>query len=212
MEVDPHVTDRDAATYRIDSVYYDTPDLQCFRRRGASKVPKYRVRRYERGDVVFLEEKLRRDDLIWKRRLGLTEAEVVPITDGTEPLEGGAEWFRSRFRMMRLRPTARITYRRHALVTETERLTIDDDMQAIGLLESRDISVKLMSDVSDQSSAGVAEAANTTDVAVVELKYVGEPSPLFRELERDLLREVVGFSKYASGMRLLGETAPGAGF
>ena len=65
---DPHGAGTFDDQYRTASVYFDTDEYDVFYRRGSFARSKYRVRRYGRTDVVFLERKLARPGLVAKRR------------------------------------------------------------------------------------------------------------------------------------------------
>ena len=70
MAADPHARDPQDPIYTVESIYFDTPMLDCLRGRGTDRLPKYRARRYNgNGQSIFLEEKLRRQQQVWKRRL-----------------------------------------------------------------------------------------------------------------------------------------------
>ena len=69
MAADPHARDPQDPIYTVESIYFDTPMLDCLRGRGTDRLPKYRARRYNgNGQSIFLEEKLRRQQQVWKRR------------------------------------------------------------------------------------------------------------------------------------------------
>ena len=127
LDPDPHARDPELASYLVESVYFDTPRLDCFRRRGVDGLPKYRARRYDGVDrEIFLEEKLRRENRVWKRRLGCGLGELGELTEGRATLAGDREWFRSRFRVLLLEPALLVRYSRRALVGENGlRVTLD---------------------------------------------------------------------------------------
>ncbi|MEZ6197315.1 MAG: polyphosphate polymerase domain-containing protein [Planctomycetota bacterium] len=188
---DPHVRDASRG-YRVESLYFDTPEFDCLRRRGPDGLPRYRLRRYEdRDDPRFLEEKLRRGDLVWKRRLAVSPTEIAAL-DGPGPLERPPlEWFRRRFEGLALRPVLLVTYRRLAFVgAEGERLTIDLDLRTRppeGAAEAR---------------LGTEEAPE--DAAILEMKFMDETSRDARAM-RDLHGgESIRFSKYARSVAALG--------
>src|SRR5215207_2560757 len=65
---DPHGSGPFGDEYETSSIYFDTDAFDVLRRQGSYGRAKYRVRRYSRGDVVFLERKLRRPRIVAKRR------------------------------------------------------------------------------------------------------------------------------------------------
>src|SRR4051812_19287964 len=55
-------------TYQTNSLYFDTGRFDVLHRRGSFGRSKYRVRRYGSASEVFLERKLKKSDLVTKRR------------------------------------------------------------------------------------------------------------------------------------------------
>jgi hypothetical protein len=119
-------------TYRITSLYYDTPEFSVFHRAGSHGRAKYRIRRYDASPTVFLERKLRARGVVTKRR------SVVPIEDLERLSEFGEDcpgsWFRRRVEARGMSPSCQISYERTALVGQSEngliRLTLDDGLCA----------------------------------------------------------------------------------
>ena len=68
MQPDPNAESGAGDVYRITSLYYDTDDFDVFHRRGSFGRSKYRVRRYDSSQRVFLERKLRNESIVTKRR------------------------------------------------------------------------------------------------------------------------------------------------
>ena len=62
MQRDPNAESGAGDVYRITSLYYDTDGFDVFHRRGSFGRSKYRVRRYDASQRVFLERKLRNVD------------------------------------------------------------------------------------------------------------------------------------------------------
>src|SRR5438477_9997026 len=69
LRPDPYATDASCDGYRTTSLYFDTKHFDIFHRRGSFGRGKYRIRRYGRGESVFLERKLRTRDHVSKRRV-----------------------------------------------------------------------------------------------------------------------------------------------
>src|SRR5438552_3351346 len=63
---DPHGQD---GTYRITSVYCDTPRIDVFHRTPGFRRSKFRVRRYDAAERVFLERKSKKKGRVKKRRV-----------------------------------------------------------------------------------------------------------------------------------------------
>jgi hypothetical protein len=185
---DPHVADPGDPSYRVESVYLDTPALDAL---GSDDFPKYRVRRYDGVDTsLHFEEKFSHSPEVWKRRVPCTADEVdrvlLPADDGP----GDLAWFRDRARLLGLRPRLAVAYRRFAFHAPGGlRVTFDDRIRVAPV------------DVARGFLAVGAGRPIEAD-SVLELKYAGDPPPVAREiLER--AGEPAPFSKYRRGMRLL---------
>jgi len=194
MDPDPHAQDHNNPIYTVESIYFDTPRLDCLRGNGVNSLPKYRARRYDGNlESFFLEEKLRRQQQVWKRRLPCQQDELASIVAGAASLEGDREWFRLRFRVLRLQPYLVVVYRRLALVgASDERLTIDRCIDAYR---------------AGNSGAGFAEdkgePQRILELDVLELKHPLTRSPLMRELEA-MAGKADQCSKYGRGMQAFG--------
>ena len=65
MDPDPHAQDHNNPIYTVESIYFDTPRLDCLRGNGVNSLPKYRARRYDGNlESFFLEEKLRQQQQV----------------------------------------------------------------------------------------------------------------------------------------------------
>ena len=126
FEPDPH-TGPDGS-YLVVSLYFDTAAFDSFRRGGDGGWPKHRLRSYGSDpELRFLEEKLRRGDRVWKRRVRCAPGDWPDgAPAGDEP---GQLWFRRRWQRLGLRPVLHVTYRRVAFVSaDGDRVTIDSDL------------------------------------------------------------------------------------
>jgi VTC domain len=110
---DPHADGN--GTYRVTSVYFDTPQFDVYRRTERYRRRKYRVRRYGTAPSVFLERKYKNDQEVRKRRTALALTEVASLTTGHASDWPGA-WFASQLTVRGLRPVCRVSYDRIALV------------------------------------------------------------------------------------------------
>ncbi|MEO8594138.1 MAG: polyphosphate polymerase domain-containing protein [Candidatus Solibacter sp.] len=134
MRPDPNTASGIGDEYRITSLYYDTHNFDVFHKRGSFGRCKYRVRRYDASELVFLERKLRSKRLVTKRRT------LVPVGDLERLRESGGEsswagwWFQRRMLARGMNPACQISYSRTALVADNGpglvRLTLDDDLRA----------------------------------------------------------------------------------
>ena len=194
MDPDPHAQNPNDPIYTVESIYFDTPQLDCLRGDGVNSLPKYRARRYN-GDLesFFLEEKLRRQQQVWKRRLPCRQDELALIVGGTTSLEGDGEWFRMRFRVLRLQPYLVVVYQRWALIGPgEERLTIDR------CIDGYQLGNGLAAFVEDKG-----EPKRILELDVLELKHPAARSPLMRELGA-MAGKADQCSKYGRGMRAFG--------
>jgi hypothetical protein len=88
----PDEHSRDGGRYTLSSLYYDSPDLRCFRENqdGIKFRRKLRIRRYETDEVftdespVFLEIKQRFDRVTQKRRTVLPYREALRLCNNRE--------------------------------------------------------------------------------------------------------------------------------
>jgi len=110
---DPHANDDGA--YRVTSVYFDTSQLDVYRRSEKYRRRKYRVRRYGTAPSVFLERKYKNNQEVRKRRTALALTEVASLTNGHTAEWPGA-WFATQLAARGLRPVCRVSYDRIALV------------------------------------------------------------------------------------------------
>ena len=68
LSPDPHAGGRFGDEYGTTSLYFDTEELDVYRRAGQYHRSKFRIRRYSSDQVVFLERKLRGRARLCKRR------------------------------------------------------------------------------------------------------------------------------------------------
>ena len=190
---DPHASDPEDPKILIDTLYLDTPGYASIPGGNGIQLPKHRLRRYDGEGDIWIEEKLRRGDRVWKRRIPIPEIDLDPVLVGGEPLSGFAEGFRTRFRVLDLKPTLWVTYQRRAFVgAEGERITIDESARAA------------IADVNGNGFSPTVPAVDISTEAILELK-----GPLEVEKQLDLIDEKVvargrRFSKYRRGLDLLG--------
>ncbi len=219
LDPDPHARDPELPSIRVESIYFDTPSRACYRNRSRHKLPKHRLRRYDGGSPWYLEEKLRVDSRVWKRRMSVTESELGLIldgdrqTDGIDSDGGALEWFRSRFRVLDLVPTLYIGYDRAAFVSPCGgRVTVDQRITAMpvevaghGAGQERKSPIRFEFGRFEVHS----DPAPVTDLAVVEVKGPPEPSPRMREVVERIDFGIRSYSKYSEGLEAVGLEAVG---
>ncbi len=191
---DPHAAGPANDVYRITSLYFDTEDFDVFHRRRSYGRSKFRIRRYGRDEVAFLERKLRTRRLLTKRR------SVVRLTDlerlaGAEAISDWAGfWFHRRILKRRVTPVCRISYLRTARVAMTPygpiRLTLDDQVTA-----------RRVEGIGFDDEPGTPLLENET---VLEMKFRFAMPLLFKNLAEEFALNPQPFSKYRFAAAALG--------
>lgn len=137
LDPDPNTHGGGSDTYRITSLYFDTPAFSVFHRQGSHGRAKYRIRRYDLATTVFLERKLRTNGIVTKRRT-LVALDDLSELQKSDPKWRG-HWFRRRVEARGMSPSCQISYQRMALVSESDtgpiRLTVDDGLCASRMTE-----------------------------------------------------------------------------
>lgn len=194
LPADPHGAGPFGDQYRITSVYLDTRLFDVFHRRGSYRRSKFRIRRYEGGDAVFLERKLRTGTRLAKRRTRVDLSLLPCLGNGGPPDGNAARWFHRRLALRQLLPICQISYLRTARVANTPagpvRLTIDEQLEAV-----------------PTGSFGFVDAAGTTLLpgqVILELKYTGYPPAVFREVIETFGLAPGAASKYRFAIEALG--------
>jgi VTC domain len=149
MARDPYADPAMDYAYRVVSLYFDTPQMDVFFRRGSFKRTKYRVRRYGDQPFLYLERKSKSRDQVRKRRTRIHASELLLLQDDCSPpapsgREGthtglSSRWFHKRLVDRRLEPACQVTYERVAFtgdsVDDPMRLTLDWQIRCTGVKE-----------------------------------------------------------------------------
>lgn len=195
LSPDPHGSGPFRDEYRTTSLYFDTSTLDVYYRKGSFGRSKYRIRRYDAAPVAFLERKLRTKGVLTKRRtpVQLEMLHWLAADDGNPSWSGF--WFQQRIAMRRLRPTCQITYQRVArLVTTLDgpaRLTVDRTVVARPTAAGQFVP-------DESQGTGVLNSD-----AIVELKFLGKPPAMFKELVETFAIESSAISKYRLSIEAL---------
>ncbi len=183
---DPH-----GAQYCVSSLYLDTAARDVFERNGSFGRAKYRIRRYDGANRVFLERKLRSRDAVIKRRSEV-EIEDLHLLEGhsLDRLHWGAGyWFHRRIQMRRLHPVWQISYCRTARVLSTKageiRLTLDRELRA----------QPVDSFAFGEGERGVPVIPGGAN-QILELKFRNRMPVVFRDLMRELVLKPQPVSKF----------------
>ncbi len=195
LSADPNATGDTGDRYHLSSLYFDTEHLDVFHRNGSFARSKYRIRRYGRSMVAFLERKLKTHGLVCKRRSPVSVEDLRRLVD-LEAIPGWPGfWYHQRLLARQLQPVCQIAYDRTARVGSNGygpiRLTVDQDIRAQpvnGLSFANDGAGELVSD----------------GYAIVELKYRHEIPVLFKKLVEQFELNPRPISKYRLAMTGLG--------
>ena len=186
---DPHAGP--AGTYRITSVYLDTPSFDVARRADGFKVHKHRVRRYGADSVVHLERKSKQGGRVWKHRT------AVPLDRLDAP---AAHWFAGEVADLGLKPACRLTYDRTAFVgagpTGPVRLTLDRPP----------VGARADALVPEPVADGLTVLGG---LVVVEFKYLAALPPVFKEAVEAFKLTPTTVSKYRRYAAAAGLTGAG---
>lgn len=163
------------------TLYYDTPELQCYHdhRRGRRLRQKVRVREYLDRSMSFVEVKCRRSEVLTVKKRLRREPGAGALTADERAFVAA----HCRFPTESLGPVARVAYRRAILlgVASNERVTIDVDL-AVG---------------------SGAELEALEGVAIVEVKQPSfSASTRAMRALRDLEMRWLSLSKYCTSMVL----------
>lgn len=196
LKADPYGSGAFGDEYLTSSLYFDNERLDVFHRRGSSGRAKFRIRRYSGADYAFIERKLRRPNLLVKRRTQVELETVTAIGRGEVRRHSPAWWFYERLQVRGLVPSCLLSYHRTArgVVTTSglARLTLDDGIQAV-----------------QAKACSLPEARVTGELilpgqVILELKYRGLLPDIFQELISTFSLRGQTASKYRLGMMALG--------
>jgi hypothetical protein len=191
---DPNAGGPAGDSYRITSLYFDTAQRDVFHRRGSFGRSKYRIRRYDDADAVFLERKLRTRGLLAKRRSIVTLNDLPRLSGPRIERGWPGFWFHRRLATRRLDPVCQIAYDRTARVAMTAngpiRLTLDHNLRGLpanGLWFDPRCGWPLL-----------------PDRVILELKFRGATPALFKYLVAEFALNQEAFSKYRLAAARLG--------
>ena len=182
--------------FRTETLYFDTPDLLVYHRCGSYKRGKYRIRRYEHSGNVFLERKLRRQNMVCTRRTAVPLEDLAYLGKTSVNADWPGWWFHKRLLLRKLSAVRRVHYRRIALVGSTDegpiRLTLDDELKALAV---------------DKFAFGPVDGILPLSVGtIVEITFPGAVPAVFKRLVEEFALKPVRISKF----RLAIESVPPA--
>ena len=197
LGADPHGGGPFGDEYNTSSLYFDTTRLDVFHRRGSYGRAKYRVRRYNHADAVFLERKLRKPGILIKRRTAAPAGELQLLQAPAVHDDWAGDWFRRRVALRKLQPVCQVSYHRMARVIMSDaglaRLTMDSALQASPV---------------HAAQFGTAQGVEILQEGVIlELKYLLYLPALFRQLVEEFALQPASCSKYRLAMVALGKAS-----
>lgn len=195
LQPDPNTARGAGDTYHITSLYYDTYGFDVFHRRGSFGRCKYRVRRYDSSQRVFLERKLRSHSVVTKRRTLVDLAELGRLRDLEPDRAWAGSWFHRRMIARAMNPACQISYSRTALVKETGagliRLTLDEDLRAARVSQP-------------EYRAVAGGRLFLRDRAILEMKFRLATPALFKQIMEEFRLRSQPVSKYSLAVNGLG--------
>ncbi|HTW75557.1 MAG TPA: polyphosphate polymerase domain-containing protein [Steroidobacteraceae bacterium] len=199
LAADAHGGGRHGDTYLVSSVYFDTHAFAVLGRQGSYARSKYRVRRYNHGDTVYLERKTRGQYRVYKRRTAVGLEALAQLREARPAAEWEGRWFHRRLLARALYALNRVDYQRIARVGYSDygpvRLTLDERLLA---WRARGLGFEV---------AGEGTPLSTQQL-ILELKFGHAMPTVFKELIRDFSPRLAGISKYRLACCELGLAAP----
>jgi len=197
MRRDPHSDPSLNFGYKVQSIYFDTPELDVFHKRGSFARGKYRIREYLPAGILFLERKMKAKGVVRKRRTSIMAEDLNRLLKDLDKSWSGF-WYHRRLSLRRLKPTCAISYLRFPFISGNSsdplRLTIDQQLTA-SLSDGYRFPEK------NQHSEFLS------DRAILELKYLGETPGLFKTLADQFALTPEPVSKYRLALPALGLAA-----
>ncbi len=199
MQPDPHSQADRIDGYEVNSLYFDTPDWDVYRRNAIHGQQKLRLRRYGNMYSVFAECKKKKKGIVHKQRSIIPASDldrfVKPVAD---PVWAGS-WFQERLTRYQLEPKVQISYERSARVLHTDhgliRLTLDQTLR-----------------YRVQESIAFPDAFMGHDLlaqqCILELKFQAAMPDLFKDLMYRFQLVPQPFSKYRLAIKQLQMITP----
>jgi len=132
LVVDPHAGSSPCG-YSLTTLYCDTPERSVYLRHGRHRLFKFRLRRYDEGDDIFLERKSKQGLRVRKRRYTIPMAELARFSSEARDASWPADWYHRQLHRNTLQPVCILRYDRKAyFITASEepiRLTFDRNIQ-----------------------------------------------------------------------------------
>jgi hypothetical protein len=199
---DPHGGGPHGDTYQVSSLYFDTRAFHVLGREGSYARSKYRIRRYNHDDTVYLERKVRGQSRVCKRRSATSIHSLMRLAAPQAAPDWDGHWFHRRVLARSLSAVSRVDYQRIARVVDSDygpaRLTLDQGLQAWHV---RGLSF-------EPHGLGLTLPAQHL---ILELKYGTAMPLLFKQLISEFAPRLTGISKYRLACQHLGLTSSAPG-
>jgi hypothetical protein len=138
---DPHLITSKGDSYSVNSLYFDTAELDVYHRNGSYGKAKYRVRRYGEEPSLFLERKLKTRGLVSKKRTRIPDQDISLLAAPEPAPDWIGQWFHRRLLVRQLFPQCQIRYERVARVGMSPqgpiRFTMDRNVRSFITKEHR---------------------------------------------------------------------------
>ena len=194
LAADPHADPSSGGTYRVTSIYFDTPSFDVYRRTERYRRRKYRVRRYGDSASAFLEQKSKSAQQVRKRRTAVPLVELSELV-GPPRLDWAGAWFAQQLAARGLQPVCRVSYERVALIGSCTNgpIRVTFDRSARGQ--------KATGHGPEPVSDGVPLLH---DEVIAEFKFLESMPPAFKTVVEDLRLTPRPVSKYRRCMEAVG--------
>jgi len=184
--------------YATTSLYFDTPSFDVYRRNDSYARGKFRVRRYGLLDFIFLERKMRTDQLLAKRRTTVDLESLQRIGEPEADPAWPGYWFHRRILFRGLRPLVQISYDRTARQSLVDgnpvRFTVDTNLRVLPM--------------PDRAFLPGVGFPVIEEKAIVEMKYRRELPGILRRAVETFKLTPAAVSKYRLGFDALGYAPP----
>lgn len=211
MSYDPHCLSNEAKqseidnSYKVQSVYLDTPTFSVLNRLSEFRYNKFRIRRYGKSDTVFMERKSKRHSVLSKQRAPIS-LELLSSLDAEVTPSMAENWFAAEVSRHELRPACSVSYHRRAFFmdsdTEPIRLTLDYQLSSRPCDSPRFAEQTwedtLRFDVEHDSLGFIMD-----DQVVMEMKFIGSVPSMFKCWIAEQHIAPCRFSKYRTAMHCL---------
>lgn len=219
-------SDTDARFNYTQTIYLDTPDLDCFREAAAGVKPRFkvRIRRYAPNggkfeDVAYIELKIKTEEGMTKKtRIRIPRDVILGITNGTfslnpseqlinlnrdvpiDVLTQRLQTINSTLKKYGFRHQITVHYERRAYANNDIRVTVDDHikyMDAANLGDAKDL---IEGTPGFNKMEKLADRVKNTPYIVLEIKHRGVVPTWLKDLCKEVKAESVKFSKYATAI------------